>query len=75
MGQKFKFDAAIKVLFNMSRLSGSAIAHHHDALIEDSRMLMTRTRASHARIYQIVNRSVGDLAKLGCEHDENMVLT
>ncbi|XP_058221845.1 uncharacterized protein LOC131331900 [Rhododendron vialii] len=64
-----------KVLFNMSRLRGSAIAHHHAALMEDSRMLMTRTRASHARICQNVNRSVDNLAKLGCEHDENLGLT
>ncbi|KAG5522319.1 hypothetical protein RHGRI_034486 [Rhododendron griersonianum] len=49
---------------------GPPTGHPQQALIEDSRILMTRTQSTLGHIYRQANQSADNLAHLGAEQEQ-----
>ncbi|KAE9450385.1 hypothetical protein C3L33_17714, partial [Rhododendron williamsianum] len=54
---------------------GPPAGHPQQALIEDSRVLMTRTQSTLGHIFRQANQSTDNLAHLGPEQESDLVVT
>ncbi|KAG5556791.1 hypothetical protein RHGRI_007149 [Rhododendron griersonianum] len=51
------------------------IQHQHAALVEDSKMLMSRTGTTITHVYRMANQSTDNLARLGADQQDEELLT